>query len=45
MSVSSTSTNGYGPLRFTFDEDRQFTAKPAAIDKEESSWQESYGNT
>ncbi len=34
-----------GQPLFTFDEDCQHMAKPAAIDKEESSWQESCGNT
>ena len=34
MTISSTNTNRYWTARFTFDEDCQFTAKPAAIDKE-----------
>ena len=38
---SSMSTKGSGPPRFRFDEDCPLTAKPAAIDKEELSWQES----
>jgi hypothetical protein len=44
MNVSSMNTNRYGPSHFRFHEDFKFTAKSAAIDKEES-WRENYGST